>query len=395
MTTTDLIDTHWLRERLKGDKTIWMVTFLLALISIASVYSSVFAEALKRSEGNTMPYLLKHSGHVVAGLLLMYFTHLVDYKRIAAFARIGIFIVVPLLIYAWQYGDEIDQAARWLKIPFFNISFQPSDLARIFLVTYLARYLSTMQSTITELQPKQLLWPLIAIGGISGLVAANNVSTGLILIATSMLLMVIGRVPMRLLFTSGLVIMVLGTGFLVAGNRFQTAKNRVIRMFEAPPSVAERLKDDNQYQIVQGLIAIAGGGYFGQGPGGSTQKVKLPKPQNDFIFSVIVEEYGIVGGLFVVFLFLTLLWRGTIAVSNSRNPFAGLLSAGLSLNIFMQAVAHILVNTDMGPVTGQPLPLISMGGTSMITMYMSLGIILNISRENQEELDRTAKLGVA
>ena len=212
-------------------------------------------------------------------------------------------------------------------------------------------------------------------GIICGLIALTDLSGAVLLFSTCMIIMFVGRVPIKYLFALVLIGIIAGAVALYAGQRLGTATHRIEMFFD---------KSEVPYQAEQSYIAIAMGGVAGKGPGNSTQRNTLPHPYSDFIYAIIVEEYGMLGGLFVIGLYLTLLYRGMIAVAKSERAFGGLLSAGLSFSLVMQAMMHIGVAVGLFPITGLPLPLISMGGTSLLFTGISLGIIISVSRGEQE-----------
>ena len=364
---------EWADKNLQGDRVIWAVVFALSLISILVVYSSIGTLAYKRTT-STESYLVKHTFMVFLGLACMWFAHKVDYRYYSKISRLALWVSVPLLIYTFTNGTTINEAARWIKIPVFG-SFQPSDFASLALIINLASMLSKKQQNIDDI--KEALIPmLIWCGVICGLIALTNLSTAMLLFATCMLVMFIGRVPVKYLAMLVLVGLLAGAVAFKFGTRGTTALNRITAFVNGT---------ELPFQAKHGRIAVATGGVFGKGPGNSDQRNILPHPYSDFVYAIVIEEYGMIGGIVVLVLYLILLHRGMKAAYNSERAFGGLLSAGLSFDLVCQAMVNMGVVVGLGPITGQPLPLISMGGTAMVFTGLSVGIILSVSRGEQEE----------
>jgi cell division protein FtsW len=364
----------WLQKNLKGDPIIWAIIIALCLISILVVYSSTGALAYKKAGGDTEHFLRKHSVHVLLCLVAMWFAHKINYKYYSGLSKMALWLCIPLLVYGRIFGDDINEAVRSITIPVINQSFRPSDFAKLALIAALARMLARRQDDIDDFRKTFL--PMIAwCGFICGLIALSNFSTSVMLFSTCLLLMFIGRVPLKylgLLLIVGMIVVPIG---LKLGSRWDTTMSR-IKNFST---------DSVSFQAEQSYIALATGGIVGKGPGNSDQRNFLPHSYSDFIYSIIVEEYGLIGGVIVLFLFLALLYRGMIIVARSDRPFGGLLSAGLSFSLVIQALIHMGVAVGLGPVTGQPLPLLSMGGTSLLFTGISLGVILSVSRGDISE----------
>ncbi|AMM52653.1 cell division protein FtsW [Rufibacter sp. DG15C] len=371
---------NWLRDNLKGDPILWGIVLSFSLISIAVVYSATGTLAYKKMSGNTEYYLFKHSSLILIGLAFVWLAHKVNYKYYAKLSLLALVFSVPLLIYTYLKGSNINEASRWLTIPIINQTFQPSDLAKLALISYLASMLSKRQMNISNY--KETLIPLVLWSGlICGLIAMSNISTGLLLFMTCLLLMFIGRVPFKQIMIMIVVGAIFGTIALTIGQRMQTAISRIENFMDPTQTV---------FQLEQSYIAIATGGVVGKGPGNSDQRNFLPHPYSDFIYAIIIEEYGMIGGAIVLFLYLAFLYRGMVAVTNSSGAFGGLLSAGISFSLVIQAMVNMGVAVGLGPITGLPLPLLSMGGTSLIFTGISIGIILSVSRSEYE-----AKLAAA
>lgn len=369
----------WIDEHFKGDPMIWAIVILLSMFSILVVYSATGTLAYKTAGGNTELYLFRHSFLVFLSLFVMWLAHKMPYRKYALYARLFMYLSIPLLAVTFFFGDNINEANRWLTIPVINQAFQPSDLAKLSLIAALAAMLAKRQNNIEDLTGT-LLPIIISIGAICALIGMANMSTAILLLMTCLLIMFIGRVPVKHL---ALVVMVglLGLSIaLIAGQRLETFISRI-------ESFKESKGDDTKipFQAEQSYIAIATGGITGKGPGNSDQRNSLPHPYSDFIYSIIIEEYGMVGGAAVLFLYLALLYRGMRIVANSNKAFGGLLSAGLSFALVIQALVNMAVAVGLGPITGLPLPLLSMGGTSLIFTGTALGIILSVSRGDHQD----------
>jgi len=364
---------EWSDKNLQGDPVIWAVVFALSLISILVVYSSIGTLAYKRTVSPEM-YLVKHTLYVAIGLAAMWLAHKVDYRYYSKISRLAMWVSVPLLIYTFTNGTSINDAARWITLPIINTSFQPSDFASLALIINLASMLSKKQQNIDDIKDS-LIPILIWSGVICGLIALSNLSTAVLLFATCTLVMFIGRVPVKYLAMLMLVGLLAGAVALKFGSRGETAWKRLIVFVQGT---------ELPFQAKHGRMAVATGGIFGKGPGNSDQRNVLPHPYSDFIYAIVIEEYGMVGGVLVLSLYLVLLHRGMKAAYNSERAFGGLLSAGLSFDLVCQAMVNMGVVVGLGPVTGQPLPLISMGGTAMLFTGISVGIILSVSRGEQE-----------
>ena len=375
----------WIDEHFKGDPIIWAIVILLSMFSILVVYSATGTLVYKAKEVNTEQYLLRHSMLVIASLVVMWLAHKMPYRKYALYARLFMFLSIPLLVVTYLFGSNINEANRWLMIPVINQAFQPSDLAKLSLIAALAAMLAKRQNNIKDVT-RTLLPITISIGIICALIGMANMSTAILLLITCLLIMFIGRVPLKqlaLVVTVGLIGLSIA---MMTGQRRGTFFSR-IEAFMASKN------DDSKvpFQAEQSYIAIATGGITGKGPGNSEQRNTLPHPYSDFIYAIIIEEYGMVGGVSVLFLYLALLYRGMRIVANSNKAFGGLLSAGLSFALVIQALVNMAVAVGLGPITGLPLPLLSMGGTSLIFTGTALGIILSVSRgDHQDEASASA-----
>jgi cell division protein FtsW len=365
----------WLRTHLKGDRQIWWIVLYLSIMSILVVYSATGTKAFRELDGNTEAFLFKHGFLLLVGVACTYFAHRFNYVVYAKLSKFGLWLSIPLLLWAFFKGTNLNDASRWVTIPIIGQTFQPSDLAKLALISNLAAMLAKRQKIMNN--PEVLLSLIVWIGIICSLIILSNTSTALLLAATCFLLMYIGRVPTKYLTIMVVVCVVLGGLGLVLGQRFGTATNRVKSFMDSDTIV---------YQVEQSYIALANGGLMGQGPGNSHQRNTLPNPFSDFIYAIIVEEYGLLlGGIPVLLAYLWFLWRGIRAIRVTSRPFGGLLSVGLTFSIVFQAFASMCVAIGLAPVTGQPMPMLSMGGTSLIFTGLSIGIVLSVSRGEADE----------
>lgn len=364
---------EWADKNLQGDKVIWGVVFALSMISILVVYSSIGTLAYKHAQSPEY-LLIKHTFTVFIGLAAMWIAHKVDYRYYSKISKLGLWVSIPLLIYTFTNGVTLNDAARWIEVPFFG-SFQPSDFASLALIVNLASMLSKRQQNIDDI--KESLIPILFwCGVICGLIALTNLSTAVLLLITCMLIMFIGRVPTKYLAMLIFVGALFGALAIKFGVRGETAKNRITSFIN---------DSELPFQAKHARIAVATGGVTGKGPGNSDQRNILPHPYSDFIYAIVIEEYGMIGGIVVLILYLILLHRGMKAAYNSERAFGGLLSAGLCFDLVCQAMVNMGVVVGLGPITGQPLPLISMGGTSMVFTGLALGIVLSVSRGEQDQ----------
>lgn len=369
---------------LKGDKGIWVVVLLLSILSLLAVYSSIVTLAYKYKDGDTFYYLFKHAIILVIGIGLMILAHNLKFKYYSRLSQLALFLSVPLLLLTLFTGANINDASRWLVIPVINQTFQTSDLAKLALIMYLARLLSKRQDQIKDF--KEAFVPImIPVMIVCGLILPANFSTAAMLFVTSLIIMFIGRINIKYILSligigvgTMMILLLIGKSNPDLLPRMGTWAKR-IETFQGGGN-----KDAN-YQAEQAKIAIATGGPFGKGPGGSTQRNFLPHPYSDFIYAIILEEYGLIGGVVVIFLYLILFFRGIRIASRTENTFGSLLALGLSFSLVFQALINMAVAVNLFPVTGQPLPLVSMGGTSIWFTCLAIGIILSVSRESERE----------
>lgn len=367
---------------LKGDRIIWAVALLLAIFSVLVVYSSIVTLAYKYQQGNTEFYLFKHSIILLIGFLLMYMAHKVNYRYFSRISQIALILAVPLLFFTLLTGTSVNDASRWLVIPVINQTFQTSDLAKLALIMFLARMLSKKQDNIKDFN--QAFVPImIPVLIVCGLILPANFSTAAMLFVTCLVLMFIGRINMAYiisLISIGVVSLVIFIAVAFnsnVSNRIGTWQNRIENFIDG--------KEEVNYQAEQSKIAIASGGVFGKGPGRSTQRNFLPQSYSDFIYATLIEEYGIFGGFFTLLLYLILFYRGILIAKSAPRTFGSLLAIGLSFSLVFQALINMAVAVNLFPVTGQPLPMVSMGGTSIWFTCLAIGIILSVSRNSDVE----------
>ncbi len=364
---------------LRGDPVIWMIVALLAMFSIVIVYSSTGTLAFQYHQGDTGFFLMKHLLLLGFGLFLTYICYLMHPMRYSKMAATLFLIAIPLLVYTLALEGE-NQGRRWIEIPFVGLTFQTSDFAKLAVIIYLAKAISITEY-IRDFN-SAFLPVIIPVVIICGLIAPADLSTAILLFLTCMLMMFIGRVDMKYI---GLLIMCMVMVFavlIILGDFFP----EIVRSDTWTARMREFNSNDGGYQVQHSMMAIASGGLIGLGPGNSLLRNSLPNPYNDFIFSTICEEYGLIGGVTIIGLYLLLLFRVARLVTNSSKGFSAMLALGLTLSMVIQALINIAVAVHLIPVTGQNLPLVSYGGTSLIFTCISFGIILSVSK-NIEKLN--------
>lgn len=402
-TTIEQTALQRLRSRTRGDKVIWTAVFLLAIVSLLVVYSSTGLLAYKMYKGNTEIYLFKQFAFIVVGVLIIYFAHQVNYTLYTRVAKILFLVSIPLLLYTLFFGVKLNEGSRWIRLPIINMTFQTSDLAKLALFMYLSRLLSKKQDVIKDFR-KGFLPVIVPVTVICLLIAPANLSTALLIGATSLILLFIGRVSARhLLLTLAAalipVLILVGAAMIRhSSNGGAVEKPRSeghSRLFIRVDTWIGRVEtfiyggvdnDDNNYQTNQAKIAIAKGGILGLGPGNSQQRNFLPHPYSDFIYAIIIEEYGLVGGIFIMVIYLVFLLRSIRIFRRCPFAFGAFLALGLSFTLVIQALANMAVNVNLFPVTGVTLPLVSMGGSSFLFTCLAIGIILSVAR-NVEQLE--------
>lgn len=384
----------WLKDKLRGDWQIWFIIAVLSLFSILVVYSASSALAYKRAGGNTESYLLSHTVHLLLGLGVIWFMHRINYTNFAGISRLLLWVTPVILLYTYFFGTTVGGTKRWINI--FGISFQSSDLVRLVLITNLAAMLARRQNV--EYNPKALAGLIFWCGLLCGMLAVTNFSTAIILGLTCFIIMWVGRVPARYLFRMaafvvGAIVIVLGISIFLYTKGVDFGRGQVVlERIEAfakvdlnRDKVVGNPDRDDSYQRDQAMIAIARGGTIGIGPGKSFQRNYLPEAFSDYIYAIIVEEYGMIGAILVMFMYLWLLYRGLKNVENTNRAFGGLLCVGLTFSIVFQAFVHMFINVGLGPVTGQTLPLMSMGGTSILFTSVAIGIVLSVTKGEHDE----------
>jgi len=382
----------------RGDKYIWGIVILLALTSLLVVYSATGSLAYKMYKGNTEIYLFKQLSFIVIGFLVMYFLHRINYTIYSRVATILFLLSIPLLLYTLFFGTTLNEGSRWIKLPVINLTMQTSDLAKLALFMYISKMLSKKQEVIKDF--KQGFIPIITpVIVICGLIAPANLSTALLTGATSLMLMFIGRVSMKHIMlavtVAAIPVAILISVAVMTYNKEEGKSNitkvanvgRVTTWIKRVQDFIYAKDETIPYQVQQAKIAIANGGLFmGKGPGNSTQRNFLPHPYSDFIYAIIIEEYGLVGGAFIIFIYLLFLFRCINIFKRCPYAFGAFLALGLSFTLVIQAIANMAVNVNITPVTGVTLPLISMGGTSFLFTCAAIGIILSVAR-NVEQLE--------
>ncbi len=372
----------WLDKYFKGDRTIWMIVFILSIFSLLAVYSSTGTLAYKYQRGNTEYYLFKHLFILVFGIALMYGAHLIRYTYYSKIAVVALLITVPLLALTLALGTNLNEASRWLTLPGTNITFQTSDFAKLALIMYLARMLSKKQDEIKSFR-SAFLPVIIPVFVVCMLILPANFSTAAVVFVSAAYLMFIGRISMKYIGAMmGIGIAAFALFIFIAlalgyTGRIETWKARIERF--------SGKEDSDNYQSDQAKIAIARGGLIGRFPGNSIQRNFLPHPYSDFIFAIIIEEYGFLGAGFLIFLYLLLFYRVIRFIYHSPMAFGTLLAAGCTFMLVFQALINMAVAVNLFPVTGQPLPMVSMGGTSLWFTSIALGIVLSVSRQVEKE----------
>ena len=387
-------------SKTKGDRVIWGIVIILTLVSLLVVYSSTGSLAYKYSR-STESYLFKQFGFIILGVMLIYFAHRVNYTIYSRIATPLFFISIILLIYTYFFGVSLNEGKRWIPLPVINMTFQTSDLAKLALFIYLSRQLSRKQAVIKDFK-KGFLPIIIPVATICLLIAPSNLSTAMLIGSTSILIMFIGRVSTKhILLTIGIALIPVLILFTVAVSTYDKTERRakdipaIFSVGRVPTWIGRiqtfmysNKEDANEklFQINQAKIAIAKGSWFGLGPGNSQARNFLPHSYSDFIFAIILEEYGLLGGIFMVFIYLLFLYRCIRLYRKCPYAFGAFLALALSFMLVIQAIANMGVNVNIFPNTGVTLPLVSMGGSSFLFTCLSIGIILSVAR-NVEQLE--------
>ncbi len=392
-----------LNRHVRGDKVIWALAVLLTLFSLLAIYSATGSLAYKNYKGNTEIYLFKQVALILVGFGILYFAHQVNYTVYSKLATVLFAISIPLLAYTLFFGVKMNEGSRWIRLPLINMTMQTSDLAKLALFMYLARLLSRRQAVIKTFK-KGFLPLIIPILLTCMFIAPANLSTALLLGGSCMVLLFIGRVNTKYLLgvvaAAMIPIAALIISAVVMHNKSGSATN--------PDTIPDQIKssgglftrvdtwigrvenfiyggkeadNDEMYQVNQSKIAIAKGGFVGVGPGNSTTRDYLPQAYNDFIFAIIIEEYGLAGGAFILFVYIVFLYRCIRIFKKCPYAFGAFLALGLSFTLVIQALANMAVTVNLFPVTGVTLPLVSMGGSSFLFTCVTIGIILSVSRQ--------------
>lgn len=396
----------------KGDRSLWIIIAVLCVVSILVVYSATASMAYRQAGGDTSYYVLRQARFILGGFFTIIVVHWIDYRFYAKYARFLFNLSIILVILAYFVGVNLNDAARWIRIPVIGLTFQPSDLLKISLIMVLASQLGSRQGVIDRIPmlpalsrsgwrrnpqknidifyktTRPLIMP-IAIGALA--VMPSNLSTAMIIVLVCVVMLLVGRVRhreiMRLMWFSIIALVLIVASMKMMGvGRADTWVSRV-ESFVKPVlgEVVTKESLDDEFQKQQAKIAIASGGAFGKGPGNSTQRSQLPHPYSDFAYAFIIEEYGAFGALVIMVLYLWIFYRAGVIMRKSRRPSPSLLVLGLSLMITIQAFVNMAVSVGLVPVTGQSLPIISLGGSSVFFTCIAFGMILGISRETDEE----------
>ena len=387
MITKDVV-TDKINGLFRGDKVIWMIVVFLALISMLVVYTSSDSLAYRSYHDNNTKVLMQHLMMLVFGLFVLLVAANIKYRRYAKIMPLLFWISIPLLLYTLLFGKTLNNASRVINLGI--VTFQTSDLAKVALIGMLARILTLYRDRLDNLKDLFLM-VMLPVLVIVGLIFRENFSTAAMIFTTCIVMMFLGKIKMKYLvgfvgtiaFVGALAILVLLQVMKnnpEKMNRSMTWVNRIERFVGTSDAEADK-NDEKDFQITQSKIAIAGGGVIGKMPGKSTQRTILPHPYSDFIYAIIIEEYGLVGGVFVLLLYLILLYRATLLMIRAPQSFGAMLAFGLAFSIVMQALVNMGVAVGLLPVTGQPMPLVSRGGTSLAFTGLAIGIIISVTRE--------------
>jgi cell division protein FtsW len=372
-------------KRLQGDRVIWMVAILLSIVSLLAVYSSISSLAYK-NDGNSLKFLFKHLMMLVLGLGTMFVVHRMKFRYFSRLSQIMFWVAVGMLAFTLFFGVNYNSATRWIRIPFIGITFQTSDFAKIALITHVARLLNTNRTILHDFWKGvwPIIWPILLV---CALILPADFSTAALLGATCFLLLFIGGVPLKhMLKLLGIGVAGLALLYLVG-----KASPGLIPRFDTWIARIENFNNaeaDGNYQIDFAQVAINEGGLFPSGPGTGNSRNFLPHPYSDMIYAFIIEEYGaILGGFGLLLLYLIFMYRSIRTATRTPKHFGGLLALGLGFMLTFQALINMAVAVKLFPTTGQPLPLVSMGGTSIVFTCLSIGMILSVSRSvyNKEE----------
>jgi cell division protein FtsW len=366
-----------------------MVVLILLVISLLSVYTSTGSLAYQHRSGNTFYYLFRQLKYILLGVMIIFFVHLVPYRVFSRVSIFALYLAIPLLIVTLVAGTNINDATRWLEIPGTGLTIQPSDFAKIALVMYLAKILSVNQNNIRDF--KGVFGKIsMAIVLTCILILPANFSTAAIVFVTAFTLMFVGRIPVKYLALF-VVTGILALSLFIGGSLMLNKEGRIATWKNRIEAYVNGDGDGDNYQADQAKVAIVQGGLFGKGPGNSTQRNLLPHPYSDFIYAIIIEEYGsLVGGILVIALYLWLFFRAGLIIRRSKSTYGAFLAFGLSMGLVLQAFVNMAVAVGLVPVTGQTLPLVSMGGSSIFFTSIATGMILSVSWGTREDAQEQA-----
>lgn len=373
-----------LLHRLKGDRVIWMTVLFLGLISLLAVYSSISSLAFKREGGGTLHFLMKHGLMLVTGGIIMIYAARQQYTIYSRFAQLLIGVMAVLLLLTLLLGSNINDASRWITVPIINQSFQTSDPAKVVLIVYLARVLGKHHGEEWTFRDV-LLKLMVPVGVICGLILPANFSTAAVLFTVCLIIMFIGEVPVKHM---AMIVGIAVGAFILLMVLAKTTPGLLPRADTWVSRIESFGVEDHDanYQVEHAKIAIASGGFLPNGPGSGTSRNYLPHPYSDMIYAFIIEEYGsILGGLGLLLLYLILMFRAVRIAGRCEKQFGSLVAVGLSLMLVLQAMINMAVAVNLVPVTGQPLPLVSMGGTSVWFTCLAIGIVLSVSRSLEDQ----------
>ena len=387
----------WLTRTFKGDRAIWGLVVLFMFYSLLAVYSSSSGVAFMKHSGNTTYFLRTQFFMLLLSIIIIVVVHYLPYRIYFSLAGLFLIISAGLLVLTFVFGSRVNEATRWLVIPGTGFSIQTSDVAKVALVIYLARSLAMYQNELNNfmLVSKYFMVPVALI---CGLIMPENLSTAVMIFGIALVIMFIGRIPVRFLLSYvgmavvGIVLFAMVLSAFTESNRVQVWQNRIERYFSGEEDA------DGDYQSNQAKIAISTGGLFGKAPGKSTQRNMLPQSNSDFIFAIIIEEYGLLfGAIPLILAYMILLFRGITIAKKCETAFPAYLVMGLITMIVIQAMLNMLVAVGLFPVTGQTLPMVSWGRTSVLVMSFSIGAILSVSRVvnariKKEELPEEEKI---
>src|SRR5450759_28882 len=370
----------WLTKTFKGDRAIWGLVALFMIYSLLAVYSSSAGVAFMKYGGNTTYFLRSQFFMLVLSLIIIVVVHYLPYRIYFSVAGLLLIGAAGLLILTFAFGSRVNEATRWLVIPGTGFRMQTSDVAKVALVIYLARSLAKYQNELKNFMLVSKYF-MIPVGIICGLILPENLSTALMVFGISMVILFIGRVPLRFLLAYvgiavvGVVLFAMILTAVSKSNRVEIWKNRIEHFFSGA------VDEDGDYQSNQAKIAISTGGLFGKAPGKSTQRNMLPQSNSDFIFAIIIEEYGLLfGAIPLILAYMILLFRGITIAKKCETAFPAFMVLGLIVMIVIQAMLNMMVAVGLFPVTGQTLPMVSWGRTSVLVMSFSIGAILSVSR---------------